>query len=275
MPRTCGTYIVVLAALLALLAPSGASAQDLLPDLDQEVPSRLSVKKVELGGKRSFRLGFRSAAANVGDGPLRLFGYRASESDPTMDVNQFVAQAVGKPRTVRNVGVMSYVVHPDHKHWHLLGFEKYEIRAAGDAGAVLRRDRKTGFCLGDRYALPNASAFAAFRPAPAFPEECGLGEPDSMGIFAGISVGYGDNYEPQVEGQYVDVTGMPAGDYVLTHTLNTNGKLAERDTTNNAASVLFSLAWPKGRNETPRVRVLRRCPSSPDCSQSNAPRSTS
>ena len=33
--------------------------------------------------------------------------------------------------------------------WHLLRFERYELRHAGSR-KVLVRDRKTGFCLGDR-----------------------------------------------------------------------------------------------------------------------------
>ena len=246
-----------------------AAAQDVLPDLDQQVPTGLEVKRVELGAKSVFRLGFDSAAANVGAGPLKLYGYRATRREPTMRVNQLVSQTTGPSRVVRDVGVMSYVVHPDHKHWHLLGFEKYEIRAAdgADTATPLRRDRKTGFCLGDRYPIPNARALAGFNPTPLQGDTCGLGRPDLLGLFAGISVGYGDAYAAQLEGQFIDVTGMPAGRYVLTHRVNTDGRLVERDYTNNASSVLFALTWPDGPRELPRVRVVNSCPTSSDCSQ--------
>lgn len=251
----------------AAISAAPAAAQDLLPDLDQQVPTGLEVKEVKLGAKTGFRLGFDSAAANVGDGPLRLFGHRRTRRVATMDVNQLIDQISGSTRTVRDVGVMSYVVHPDHKHWHLLGFEKYEIRAVGDP-TPLRRDRKTGFCLGDRYPILNAKALPGFDPVPLQGDTCGLGQPDLLGLFAGISVGYGDAYEAQLEGQFIDVTGLPAGSYVLTHRVNTEGRLVERDYTNNASSVLFSLSWPDGPRELPRTRVLRSCPTSPECPES-------
>jgi hypothetical protein len=264
-PRISAALGIAVAALAAAL-PATASAQDVLPDLDQQVPTGLQVSEVRLGAKTVFRLGFDSAAANVGAGPLRLLGHRASRREPTMRVNQLVEQMTGRSRVVRDVGVMSYVVHPDHKHWHLLGFARYEIRAVGDAGsAPLRRDRKTGFCLGDRYPIHNAAALPGFNPTPEQGDTCGLGRPDLLGLFAGISVGYGDAYAAQLEGQFIDVTGLPAGRYVLAHSVNTDGRLVERDYTNNASSVLFSLSWPDGPRRLPRTRVLHSCPASPTC----------
>ncbi len=47
---------------------------------------------------------------------------------------------------------MEYAVSSTHQHWHLLHFDRYELRRVGNARKVVR-DRKTGFCLGDRYAV--------------------------------------------------------------------------------------------------------------------------
>jgi hypothetical protein len=79
----------------------------------------------------------------------------------------------------------------------------------------------------------------------------------------GISVGYGDDYDPTLEGQYVDVTGLPAGRYVLVHRVNESGALQESRTDNNASSSLIRLAWRGGR---PIVEQLRRCPGADTCS---------
>src|SRR4051794_25973246 len=49
-----------------------------LPDLDQEAPGELSIQLDEVGGRPSYRLGFRSAVRNVGAGPLVLVGSRSS-----------------------------------------------------------------------------------------------------------------------------------------------------------------------------------------------------
>jgi hypothetical protein len=258
----------LLTALLALAVAAPASAQaprDLLPDLDQMVPTELSVQSVRLGAKTVHRLGFSSAAANVGLGPLTLHGRRPDRAQTTMTVNQLVKQTAGPSRVVRDVGLMSYVVHPDHDHWHLLGFERYELRIAGDPAALPRRDRKTGFCLGDRFALPKAASLFGFSSTPLQADLCGMGKPGLLNLFSGISVGYGDRYDAHIEGQFIDVTGLPSGRYELVHRVNTEGRIAERDYTNNASSVLFSLTWPAERRRAPAVRVLRSCPASETC----------
>ena len=259
-------FIAVL-ALLALAAPAMAGQPgDVLPDLDQEVPQDLMVERVVLaGGKVRFRLGFASAAANVGAGPLTLHGRRTSRAVKRMSVNQLINQSAGGLRIVRDVGELSYVVHPDHKHWHLVDFERYELRAPGDDRPSIRRDRKTGFCLGDRYPIRGASALPGFNPTPLQGDQCGIGRPGLTSLFVGISTGYADRYEAQLEGQFIDITQAPARTYVLVHSVNTNGRIVEADTTNNSSSVLFRLSWPRGRNALPRVRVLRRCPDTPTC----------
>jgi Lysyl oxidase len=263
MPRIFGFLATALAALLALTTPASAHQGDLLPDLVQLTPAGLQVERVMVGARPRFRLGFDSAAANSGDGPLTLHGHRADRRRTTMRVDQLVTQVAGAPRMVRDVGLMSYVVHPDHKHWHLLDFERYTIR--DDAGRVLRGDRKTGFCLGDRFPTENARSLKGFRPTPMQGDTCGLGQPDLLGLFAGISVGYGDRYEAQLEGQFIDVTGLPAGEYVLAHSVNTGGRIVERNYLNNASSVRFALTWPRGSRRLPAVEVLRRCPYYASC----------
>jgi len=251
-------------AALVLAAPATADSTDILPDLDQVAPTGLQVASAKVNGKRVFRLGFASASANVGPGALTLHGFRQN-TWRVMQVDQLVDQVAGARRLIRDVGRMSYIVHPDHRHWHLLGFERYEIRLPGSDRPSVRRDRKTGFCLGDRYAIPEAPNLSGFNPTPAQGDTCGLGQPDLLGLFAGISTGYGDRYEAQIEGQYIDITDAPSRKYVLVHTVNPDGKLFESDYSNNASSVLFSLDWYQGRSREPRVRVLRKCPMSASC----------
>jgi hypothetical protein len=164
---------------------------------------------------------------------------------------------------IRDVGLMSYVVHPDHRHWHLLNFERYEVRT-GDAAAVLATDHKTGFCLGDRYPAPGGETLPGFSPVALQGDTCGLGQPDLTGLFVGISIGWADRYAAHLEGQYVDVTDLESGDYVLVHRLNLDGKIAETDYSNDASSVRFRLTVPAD-GSTPSARVLRRCPGADAC----------
>jgi Lysyl oxidase len=231
----------VKAALVALLLPvlvasAGAPAAE-LPDLDQATP--LGVSLTERNGR--LLLVFGSAVDNVGPGPLIVEGRRAGKIMRAW-------QVVGDRRYALRTP-FRYVRSATHQHWHLVAFERYELRRAG---ALVGRDRKTGFCLNDAYET------RALNRMPRWTGACGARRPGARTIREGISPGFGDDYVPQREGQSIDVTGLPPGRYVLVHRANPGVALRERSYTNNVASVAIELS---GR----RVRVLARCPDSPSC----------
>jgi hypothetical protein len=235
-----------LAVVVVMAAP--AIAEPRLPDLEQEPPSGLIVTDGALDGQPgTYRLGFRSAVRNVGRGPLIISAHRRSRATPTMAATQLVRDTDGTVRRLRGAGRVRYVVSPTHRHWHLLTFDRYTLRRVGGS-RVVRRDRKTGFCLGDRYRMPGPMS-----SPPAFTSSCGLRQPGRLRVTEGISVGYGDDYAATLEGQYVDLTGLPRGRYRLTHEVNPHRRLAELSYDNNRSSVLLSLRWIRGM---PSVRVL-------------------
>jgi Lysyl oxidase len=232
----------VKAALAAalLLAVVGASKGPTapLPDLDQATPQGLSV--VERHGR--LLLVFASAVDNVGLGPLLVEGRRTGAVMRAW-------QVVGRRRYPLGT-LLHYVRSETHQHWHLMGFERYELRRPD--GSLLGRDRKTGFCLNDAYETH------ALNRAPRWTRECGRRRPHARSIREGISPGFGDDYVPEKEGQSIDVTGLAPGRYVLVHRANPSRTLLERSYANDAASVLIAL---DGRN----VAVLARCPDSASC----------
>jgi hypothetical protein len=244
------------AAGLALLRDD--PPEELLPDLDQAVPSALSV--VRAG--RAYRLTFLSAVENDGPGPLVVEGDRPGTASPTLTVHQLIRRTDGSSREIAVRATMRYVVAETHAHWHILGFERYELRSP-DGAKLVAPDQKTGFCLGDRYDA-SAEERVDNEPDRAFwTEECGRGAPDLLRVAEGISPGYGDDYVPRLEGQYVDVSTVPAGRYLLVHRVNADRALRESEYRNNAASVLLRLRRPKGR--APTVAVVGRCPDSDRC----------
>jgi hypothetical protein len=263
MERTLLTIAAATAFALSAPALAGAQSAAVLPNLVQVVPRDIGVKTVHVRGRPKFRLGFTSATENRGAGPMTVHGHRASGRDRTMDVDQIVTTADGTLRTVKGVGDMRYVISPDHRHWHLIGFARYELRPVG--GQVVRRDRKTGFCLGDRYKIHGARELPNFQPFPLQGDTCGKGQPGLRGLFAGISTGWGDPYGAQLEGQFIDVTGLPAGMYVLTHRANPARVLVESSYEDNAASALLDISWPRGAAKAPRVRVFRKCRGGDQC----------
>jgi glucose/arabinose dehydrogenase len=272
MCASVGIAAVVAGAAVVEMGQAATSTQsrsvsslDRLPDLDQEPPRQLQVKVVPSATGPTYRLGFRSAVRNVGQGPLIVDGSRSSTSAARMRVDQVIERRGAPPRTVAGVGSMEYAVSPDHQHWHYLHFERYamqqyELRSAAD-GQVVQTSRKSGFCLGDRYrvtsrAVPGASA------SPIFTGRCGLRNPGLLHLHVGISVGHGDAYAAFLEGQDLPLDGMPDGRYVLVHRVNTDHRLRELSYANNAASVLLDLQW---RNSKPDIQVIQTCPDTSLC----------
>jgi hypothetical protein len=249
----------VLAAVLSSCAGEGggSNSAELLPDLDQAPPQAISLDLAE--GRE--RLVFLSAVENVGAGPLVVSGRRDDSQQREMTARQLVRRADGGTTEYPLLARLRFVVSETHRHWHLLGFERYELLTP--AGESVGRDRKTGFCLGDRYDA-HASARIPGEPARAvWTQECGRGQAERLRLLEGISPGFGDDYVPLLEGQYVDVTGLPAGRYVLVHRVNPVRDIRESSHGNNAASALLELRRPTGGK--PTVAVLATCPASERC----------
>jgi len=88
----------------------------------------------------------------------------------------------------------------------------------------------------------------------------------------GISVGWGDNYNYNIDYQWLDVTSVPSGDYYLVNEANPNRVWREKSYANNASSILVRIQWPGGATNPPAtitapptVQMLRSCPDSATC----------
>jgi hypothetical protein len=212
----------------------------------------------------SYRLGFNSAVENHGDGPLIVKGRRASTTSPMVADQEVKLSGTTSTQTYQGIGSMQYYV--PHDHWHYLGFDRYELRRPSDYGLVAP-DQKAGFCLGDRY-TPGPGGTRNGDPQPPGPYTdvaCAPGNTQALSLTEGISVGFGDEYHPQLEGQYIDITRLRAGRYTLRHHVNPDRRLRESSFENNFASVAIELSRPRERRAAPTVRVLRRCPGRATC----------
>jgi Lysyl oxidase/WD40-like Beta Propeller Repeat len=228
---------------------------ELLPDLDQQPPTDLDVRTA--GGRH--RLWFTAATDNVGIGPLIVSGVRSS-SAITMAALQRVRLSDESTRAYPRVGFWRYNHSSHHAHWHLLHYQRYELRKVD--GSVVVRDRKSGFCLGDRYGI--ALGRVVNRVArPVYTGFCNLHEPNALMVDGGTSVGFSDRYHSGLDGQNVDITSVPSGNYTLVHKTNTQLLIRELRYTNNAAAVAIRLTRRAGH--APAVRVLRVCPDSDRC----------
>jgi hypothetical protein len=236
------------AALVVLLVAgcggSAGAAPELLPDLVQSPPRALEVYPAG----DTWRLAFLSAVENDGRGPMLLVGSRPDQSDPAMSVEQLVRRSDGTTSTYPVDGEIRFVQSETHRHWHILDFERYDILTAD--GDSVGRDEKTGFCLGDRYNASRSVRLPGEPEQPVWTQECGRGQPERLVVREGISPGYGDDYVPRLEGQSIDITGLPAGRYVLRHRVNVDRTLRESDYRDNSAEVSFDLTWSESGTPT-------------------------
>jgi fibronectin type 3 domain-containing protein len=250
---------------LTVSSGGGSTPTQLLPDLVQDPPTQVSVTQ----SSATYRLGMNSAVENHGQGPLIVNGHRASTATPNMTADQIVNRSDGSTQTFAGIGTM--IFYTPHNHWHYLGFDKYELHNTSD-NSLVAPDQKQGFCLGDRF-TPNSNGTRNENPTPGpwTTNNCAPGNTAALNLTEGISVGYGDEYVPQLEGQYIDITGVQPGQYYLVHRTNSDQALKETNYTNDVASVLVNL-WPNGYGNLSGggVTVLKTCPGSATCPLSAA-----
>ncbi|MFI6099323.1 lysyl oxidase family protein [Lentzea sp. NPDC051213] len=312
--RPAAVIMAVITA-TALTASSHAAAVPALPDLRQAPvgcpggyskdasrcdawdvcmvsdPSAPGGPCVTEGDIKAVRLRFTTSVDNIGDGPFLVHARRDSTAQPHMTVRQAVQSDVDGPIPMtfgesqhHTSSWAYYEPTTSHEHWHLMGFEYFQLRTP--TGETVVTDRKNGFCLGDRYTNVDAKALA-HRPGDNTTftgqlaekldgHRCGHHTPDALEAFFGISVGEGDDYKFTVDFQWLDITQVRSGTYDVVTVANPDRALLEKNYDNNAASMAIKVQWPDGAAQAPaqitappRVTLLRGCPGRINCA--NAP----
>ena len=209
-------HVAVLAlagVLIAQVVIAGSPARaattptDRLPDLAMGRPADLRL--VSAAGKRKLR--FTTFILNLGAGPFETRAYRKSLRAKTMPIRQRIYDAAGGHRTISTTAIAKYA-GDGHDHWHVQRVAGYELYADTGAGPALRRGAKVGFCFFDtriyRSSLPRSPAARRYL-------ERGCGTKKTHSIKIGLSVGWADVYPWNFAWQWVNVTGLPAGTYLL------------------------------------------------------------
>jgi hypothetical protein len=238
-------------------ASAACKGAALVPDVVAEVPTRLTIVPGRVSSQ--FLLVFRTSVHNAGRGPLRLVGQRASRAQTELGVRQVVDCADGGNEIIQRAGVMRYENGPTHRHWHHMDFERYTLTGLSVRTPTMR-SRKVGFCLEDEY--DSGLALAGKPRAPIFNEEvnaCAARHPGALFAEEGLSVGWADAYAPYKEGQYIDVTHLPGGEYRLLNQDNPQRLLMESRYDNDVAGVTIRLSWPHGPRSIPAAKILGTC----------------
>lgn len=204
--------------------PPPAPREPILPDLITTPMSDFLVGTDEEGNEA---LRFTATVANIGVGPLLLRAARSGGSSDDWRVAQWFQEPDGS-QTGRYIDATLIFGGHGHEHWHLKYGTAY--RLFDDGGSDLRSQTKAGYCWFDQI---------VYKPdLPGAPEEWvhsneSCGKIDSTRVSMGMSIGWSDPYFWQLEDQFVDITGLPDGDYRLEAYADPDEWLQETDETNN------------------------------------------
>lgn len=230
---------LILASLAALVLAAGsgpvpaAAATDRLPDL--RMPSPREFYFQYYNGEK--RLRFTTYILNLGQGPFKIEGRRASTAESTMTVRQRLYVTDGTSRSVATGAVMRYT-GDGHDHWHAQRIATYELLKQTRTGLrpVLRDGNavvgaKVGFCFFDTnpwdLSLPGAPGYRVYH-------ESGCGVRSSLKASMGLSVGWSDKYPANFAFQWMNVAGL-GGRYRVCVTVDRFGWFRESNNENNEA----------------------------------------
>jgi phosphohistidine phosphatase SixA len=210
----------------SLLVSLGTDPNLLLPDLVTLPPSQLGIRSYSVTGKRLLR--FTNSIQNNGPGAAEIWGYSDPASEKTIVV-QSIHTVDGS--LLRNVVVGEFIFHPEHDHWHVEGFARYELwslDANGDLDTVIAVADKVSYCLRDdaRSELPDAPTQQTYMMCDQKRQ--------------GISAGWMDVYEYYLPGQNIDITDVPDGSYALRSIVDPGNQFRELSRSNNAGSTHVS-----------------------------------
>ena len=240
--------------------PTPDEAGRLAPDVVAILPGTVhyDTRRSPRRGTRRL-ISFSGTVVNNGAGPLVVRTERGNLGFGTLAARQVVFRTDGRRVLAGRPLRLRYVTAGGHSHFHLQDFMRYELRALD--GRRVRSDRKQGFCLGDRFDNTGPTRLPAEPARAVFRTRCGLGLPRLRNLTMGISVGYGDDYPVGLEGQFIDITGLASGRYVLVFRADPGRRLLDRHRDNDVASMLLRI---EGGRRT-QVRVLSWCPNTDTC----------
>lgn len=240
------TFATLLAA--AALGPAAGgvragAATPVLPDLAMVPPYDFRIA-VSSNGHRLLR--FTTIVVNVGLGPFQLIGFDAdgAKIGDILQVRQQIRYSDGTWHDRATTAQMAWAAD-GHDHWHVLGYQKFKLQKL-DA-TTIGTGAKTGFCALDSYWY--GSSKPSFYDADRLICQTG----PSGTVLMGTQRKWGDIYRRQIAYQWVDITGLPNGEYKLKviadPPFETGGRFRESNETNNRA-------WTRIRIGRTSVTVL-------------------
>lgn len=144
---------------------------------------------------------FAPDSCDIDEGAVRDSGYRRLLRFDVVVMNMGDGDLiVGDRADPSNPYAQYFIYHTCHNHYHINKFSYYQLLRLDDSEVI--RGTKQGFC---------------------FRDDLKYGDNLSNGYdcnYQGITSGWGDWYYKQLGGQWIDITGIPEGDYKVRVTIN-------------------------------------------------------
>ena len=147
--------------------------------------------------------------------------------------------------------------HPEHNHWHQSAVAEFAIKTGNPfSGPRVATGVKITFCFVDVVFIGPTGADKKLLPSRY--AECN-------GPFQGLAAGWGDAYHQSTPLQELEVTGLPAGEYYLTHEADPDNHWLEGPSPMSAGEQ-DNFAWLKFRlsrtGANPEITELAHSPCS-------------
>lgn len=245
-----GRFLTVLLLLLGLGAVRAAA--QVVPCGDPNGCPDLTVDASKLAQWKIDRATFSSSDCAVIEGEVsagRRILLRFSFGSPNIGAGDLV---VGNPSDHPDWfdfntchGHPHFKQYADYRLWTVDGYNEWSglrrdnpgalssdlLAQIANLGSKMISGRKFGFCTIDVYQYSGTAGPAKY---------------DSCLTNQGISVGWGDLYGYQLDGQWIDVTDIPGGTYILEGEVNAEHFFTEMDYTNNSATTVVKIPGGRG-----------------------------
>jgi hypothetical protein len=228
-----------------IIMPEAGAASPVLPDLQMRRVTKVAIDESTLPGRRLLR--YTTRIVNAGVGPFEVTASRPSTSQALMPVTQNIYQSDGSVIATPTNTTMQWG-GDGHNHWHVTDLEGADLAPEGGGAALA--SAKRGFHAADGGAwnltLPGAPQSKVYKAC--YSRSCQIG---ALRVGEGISVGWMDTYGYLLVNQWIDITGIPDGTYVLTLSADPYHFFTEANATNNTSSARLTISGDS-------VTILRR-----------------
>jgi Lysyl oxidase len=191
-------------------------------------------------------LRFDTLFANVGEGPLEM--RFAIPRDPASDARTISQRIYRTDGAFEERSAGEWEFHNAHGHFHYTGFGLSRLWATDAGGArvgpePVRAGDKVSFCMIDT----DLEAFGVKGNGPRtyHATDClAPTESDAQNdyLVQGITPGWGDLYDWFLPDQYIEVTGVPDGVYLLETIADPENTILEANESNNCGSAYVRLS---------------------------------